>query len=76
MSWVEGIGAYIIIWWVVLFVMLPLGVKPLEEGDVGHAAGAPANPRLWLKAGLATAIAAVLWLICFALLASGLVQLP
>jgi predicted secreted protein len=74
MSWIEGIGAYIIIWWVVLFVMLPLGVKPAEEGDLGHATGAPANPRLWFKAGVATAVATVLWLILFALLESNLIQ--
>lgn len=74
MRWFEGVAAYVILWWVVLFATLPLGVKPLEKDDVGHAAGAPANPRLWFKAGLATAIAAVLWLILFALLKTGVIQ--
>ena len=33
--------------------------RPAGEGDPGHAAGAPANPRLWLKAPVTTVIAAV-----------------
>jgi predicted secreted protein len=62
MTWFTGIAAYIIIWWVVIFAVLPFGVRHAEEGDPGHAAGAPANPRLLLKASITTAIATALWL--------------
>ncbi len=41
--------------------MLPWGVKPANESDRGHDAGAPANPRLLKKAIVTTVIAAVLW---------------
>jgi predicted secreted protein len=74
MSWFQGVVAYVIIWWMVLFAVLPLGVRPLEKGDIGHAAGAPANPRLWFKAGLATLVAAVLWLGFYFLATSGLIS--
>lgn len=74
MSWFQGVVAYVIIWWMVLFAVLPFGVRPLEKGDIGHAAGAPANPRLWLKAGLATLGAAVLWLGFYFLATSGLIS--
>ncbi len=74
MSWFQGIVAYIIIWWVVLFAVLPFGVRPVEKGDIGHAAGAPANPRLWLKAGITTLVAGVLWLGCYAIAISGLID--
>jgi predicted secreted protein len=74
MSWFQGIVAYVIIWWMVLFAVLPFGVRPLEKGDIGHAAGAPANPRLWLKAGATTLVATLLWLGFYALANSGLIS--
>ena len=74
MTWVQGIVAYVIIWWVVIFAVLPFGVEPVEKGDPGHAAGAPANPRLGIKAAVTTAIAAVLWLALYAIIGSGLIS--
>jgi len=74
MTWVQGIVAYVVIWWVVVFAVLPFGIRPVEEGDIGHAAGAPANPRLWFKAGVTTVIAAVLWLGLFLLVNSDVVS--
>jgi len=60
-NWVSGIVVYVIVWWLVLFCTLPLGIRPAQEGDVGRQSGAPANPRLWFKVMLTTAIASVLW---------------
>ena len=74
MNWVQGVVAYVIIWWVVVFAVLPLGVRPLEKGDIGYAAGAPANPRLWLKAGITTLVAAVIWLGFYALVLSDFIS--
>ncbi len=74
MSWFEGIVAYIIIWWMVLFGVLPFGVRPVEKADIGHAAGAPANPRLWFKASITTLVAAAIWLGFYALATSGLIS--
>jgi predicted secreted protein len=58
----------------VIFAVLPFGIRPVEEGDIGHAAGAPANPRLWFKAGVTTIVAAVLWVGLFILVKSDLVS--
>ena len=74
MTWVQGVVAYAVIWWVVIFAVLPFGIRPAEEGDIGHAAGAPANPRLWFKAGVTTFVAAVLWVGLFLLVKSDLVN--
>jgi len=61
MNWFIAVAAYVIIWWVVIFAVLPFGVQHAEEGDPGHAAGAPANPRLLLKVAITTLIAGVIW---------------
>jgi predicted secreted protein len=58
------IAVYLVIWWVVLFAVLPFGVKSQHEaGEVvpGTEPGAPVRPRLLLKFLVTSAIAAVLW---------------
>ncbi len=78
MNWVSGIVVYIILWWLVFFMALPFGVKPPHEvGEVagpGHSDGAPVKPRVWLKAGITTVIAAVLWCIAYYLITSGMLS--
>lgn len=75
MTWVQGVVAYVIIWWLVIFAVLPFGVRPATRDDIGHAAGAPANPRLWLKAGVTTLVATAVWLGFYAVVASDLIPL-
>ncbi|HZU90941.1 MAG TPA: DUF1467 family protein [Stellaceae bacterium] len=67
MNWVEGIVVYVLVWWVPLFAVLPLWVKPADPDDSGHAAGAPEQPHLVRKATAATGLAAVIWIVVFAL---------
>jgi predicted secreted protein len=74
MTWLQGVVAYVVIWWVVIFAVLPFGIRAVEEGDVGYAAGAPANPRLWLKAGVTTLVAAVIWTGLYLLIQSDLLS--
>lgn len=78
MGWVSGIVVYLILWWLVFFVTLPFGIRsPHEAGETvgeGHADGAPVRPRLWLKAGIATVITAILWGIVYWLVASELIS--
>lgn len=77
MTWVSGIAIYAIIWWTVIFAILPFGVQPVVSEDVlkGHAAGAPRQPRMLLKMALTSVVSAVLWLIVYWLLESGTVSL-
>ena len=74
MSWVSGIVVYVILWWIVLFMVLPFGVRRSEEVEPGHEAGAPANPMLWRKALITTAIAAVLWGLAYWVIESDLIS--
>lgn len=75
MGWVSGIAVYIVIWWLVIFMVLPWGVQPIEQGDVekGHAASAPLRPRILRKVAITTVISAVLWLIAYAIIESDLI---
>ena len=72
MNWVSGVAVYVCLWWVVLFALLPVGVRPSERWEPGHDAGAPANPRLPLKLAATTAISGVLWLAVWAVIQSGM----
>ena len=62
MNWVSGVVLYTILWCIVLFAVLPWGVRQADPSDPGHAAGAPANPELFKKGLWTTAITAALWL--------------
>ncbi|HUT48042.1 MAG TPA: DUF1467 family protein [Alphaproteobacteria bacterium] len=61
MSAATGLIVFVIVWWLVLFMVLPWGIRREESPEPGHEPGAPANPRLWLKAGITTAIACIVW---------------
>ena len=73
MSWVTGAAVYVCIWWVVVFAVLPWGVKPNLEAQPGNDPGAPANPRLVLKGLVTTAIATLLWLVYYLIARSDLI---
>ena len=75
MTWVTGLAVYFIVWWVVLFAVLPWGVRPSDTPLPGNAPSAPENPRLWLKAGVTTAIAGLVWLAIYGLIESDLISL-
>ncbi len=63
---------YFTIWWIVLFAVLPFGVRSQEEqGTVvpGTEPGAPHAPRLLLKALWTTVVSAVLFAAVMAFMA-------
>lgn len=74
MNWFTGLLVYVMIWWVVLFTVLPWGVRPPDKVETGHADGAPANPMLWRKAGITTVIATLLWGVAYYLIESDLIS--
>jgi predicted secreted protein len=61
MSWATGVMVYIVIWWIALFMVLPIGVKRVEDPGRGQDHGAPERPQLLKKAIITTVLAAVLW---------------
>ena len=60
MGWVGTGITFIISWWMVFFMVLPWGVRREDDPEPGHEAGAPENPRLWLKVAVTTGIAVVI----------------
>lgn len=74
MNWASGIVLYTILWCIVLFAVLPWGVRPVDRSDAGYAAGAPANPQLIKKALWTTAITAALWLVIYLVVQSDVIS--
>lgn len=70
MNWFTGIIVYVLVWWVALFAILPLWVAPAQPGELGHAAGAPKQPLLRRKVLLTSVVAAVIWIVIYALVRS------
>ncbi len=74
MSVITAIAIYVVIWWVVLFAVLPIGIKTQEEqGEVtpGTISSAPHRPRLLLKLIATTITAGVIFAILWGLQAAG-----
>jgi len=61
MSFVSGIMVFFVIWWVVLFMVLPFGIHIEENPEKGFATSAPKNPNLKKKFLITTALTAFIW---------------
>jgi predicted secreted protein len=71
MNWFNALVLFLIIWWTVLFAVLPLGTKPVAEPDQTSGwRGAPAQPRLARKLVITTVVSLVLWGVCLAVITS------
>lgn len=75
MGWISGTAVYFILWWLVLFMVLPFGVRRHEEHGQGHDAGAPHRPMMLVKIIATTGIAFALWLIVFFVDKYGLISI-
>jgi predicted secreted protein len=65
MNWATGLMVYLVIWWTVLFTVLPLGVRQAENPGRGQDRGAPERPQLLRKAVITSLVAAGLWLVFY-----------
>lgn len=56
------VAIYIIVWWLVFFTALPIGIKPQEKSGVeeGNDPGAPSNPNLKPKIIGASVVALII----------------
>lgn len=72
MNWFSGILVYVIVWWVVLFMVLPWGVRRAENPEPGHEPGAPEKPLIGRKMLVTSLIAALVWAIVFGLIEADL----
>lgn len=82
MGWVSGIVVYVIVWWVVVFAVLPFGIRSLHEDEAnreaieaeGHEPGAPIRANLMRKFLWTTLIAAGIWLVIYGVVESDLLS--
>jgi predicted secreted protein len=74
MGWATGIAVYILIWWVSLFTVLPIGANRAADPLPGTVESAPDNPRVLFKFAVTTGIATVLWLILYVLVQSDVIS--
>jgi predicted secreted protein len=75
MNWFTGIVLFILLWWISLFAVLPVGTHPVSQADAQSGwRGAPAQPRLLRKVIITTLVACVLWGGAYALIQSDLIS--
>ena len=68
---------FLLIWWMTLFIVLPLGIKgQAETGDIveGSEPGAPVESNIKTKFKLTTILATIIWVVVSAIIWSGLVS--
>ncbi|MEF2072422.1 DUF1467 family protein [Consotaella aegiceratis] len=64
MGWISGLAVFFIIWWTVLFIILPIGIRSqAEEGEVtlGTEHGAPNSVPLLRKAVQTTIVTIIIF---------------
>jgi predicted secreted protein len=64
-----ALAIFFLIWWVVLFAVLPWGIKSQHEDDddiaPGTDPGAPARARIGWKLVWTTLVAAAIYAVCY-----------
>jgi predicted secreted protein len=71
-DWFTAAVLWIIVWWTVLFAVLPIGTRPVADADPATGwRGAPERPRMGRKFLWTTLITTVIWVIFMAIQASG-----
>jgi predicted secreted protein len=66
MAWTTALAIYFLVWWIVLFAVLPWGIRSqAESGDVvpGSDPGAPAIPHLTAKLVWTTIVATIIFVL-------------
>jgi predicted secreted protein len=72
MGWFTACVLYVLIWWTVLFAVLPLGTRPVAEPDEATGwRGAPEKPQLFRKLLLNTLVTTILWAVIVGVIESG-----
>ncbi|HEY1747233.1 MAG TPA: DUF1467 family protein [Xanthobacteraceae bacterium] len=73
-----AIAVFFLIWWIVLFAVLPWGVRSQHESDEivpGTDPGAPAIPYLFRKLVWTTGVSTLIFAVCYVVYANRLVTL-
>ncbi len=73
-SWAIGITGYFVIWWTMLFVVLPWGVVRDAAATGGDDHGAPVDPKIKQKFIATSVVSAIVWLIIYAMIHFGVID--
>jgi len=78
MPWTTGLAIFFLIWWIVLFAVLPWGVRSQHEDNTiapGTDPGAPAIHNLGRKLVWTTLISVLVFAVCYVVYVGRLVTL-
>ena len=75
MDWFATGVTFLLVWWLVLFTVLPFGARPPDQVEPGMAPSAPAKPRIALKFLITTVIALFLTALILWVINNRLIQL-
>lgn len=76
MNWFTALATFLILWWLALFIVLPIGVRgQAEENDIAHGTepGAPVLSNMGRKALWATGLAIIFFAITYFVISTGYV---
>ena len=68
MTFTLSLMVYVMIWVVLLFMILPWGVRIPETIKKGHATSAPEHPYIGLKLLVTSVASALLWVVAYLIL--------
>lgn len=78
MNVVGALIIYILLWWIVFFAILPMGVRSRweseDDGVKGADPGAPASPDLKKKIKQTSLVALGLWIVTIIIILSGIID--
>jgi predicted secreted protein len=64
-----SIIVYVMIWWIIFFSILPIGIKSNKEvfkdSIEGVDPGAPKNPKIWKKFLITTIITSIIFIMIY-----------
>ena len=78
MTFIFAAASYFVLWWVVLFAVLPIGLRTQHEAGTvipGTPASAPDRPKFLRIILTTTVVSAVLFLAAYEAFANGLIDL-
>jgi len=78
MAWTTALAIYFVAWWIVLFAVLPWGVRSQQENAEvapGTDPGAPAIPNLRRKLVWTTLVSVVIFAACYVIYVERLITL-
>lgn len=74
-NWFTAFVLYVIVWWTVLFAVLPFGTRPVADADQATGwRGTPERPRMGQKILWTTGIALLIWAAVLGIQLSGIIS--